>query len=137
MQGEDCGRDSLVISQCAHVCQRSVRFGPWLYIRTYHDGYHLFPTSMLYHIEDDPHEQRNLADEHPDVCRDAVYILNNWHDDMMATMPDNVDPLWTVIREGGPYHPRGRLREYCERLEQTGRAWAVPELKKRHPGEFA
>lgn len=34
-------REFLVISQCAHVCQRGVRFDDWLYIRTYHDGYHL------------------------------------------------------------------------------------------------
>lgn len=135
-QGDDCGRDSLVLSQCAHVCQRSVRFGPWLYIRTYHDGYHLFPTEMLFNVVDDPHEQHNLVLDHPHVCREAVYALNQWHDDMMATMPDAVDPLWTVVREGGPYHPKGQLRQYCERLEKTERGWAVPELKKRHPGEF-
>src|SRR5690606_27219772 len=28
--GADAGRDELVVSQCAHVCQRSVRFGKWL-----------------------------------------------------------------------------------------------------------
>jgi choline-sulfatase len=135
--GQDCGRDSLVISQCAHVCQRGVRFGPWLYMRTYHDGYHLFPKEMLFNIEEDPHEQHDLADKRPDLCREGVYILNEWHDRMMATMPDAIDPLWTVIREGGPYHARGKLARYCKRLEATERGWAVPELKKRHPCEFS
>jgi hypothetical protein len=65
----------------------------------------------------------------------AVYRLNEWHDEMMKTMPYDVDPLWTVMREGGPYHTKGRLREYCEFLEMTGRAWAIPELKRRHPRE--
>lgn len=134
-RGEDCGRDSAVISQCAHVCQRSVRFGPWLYMRTYHDGYHLFPQEMLYNIVDDPHEQHDLAEDRPELCRQGAHILAEWHDGMMATMPDAVDPLWTVMREGGPYHARNKLREYCERLEKTGRGWAVPELKRRHPGE--
>jgi choline-sulfatase len=136
--GAGSGRDSLVISQCAHVCQRSVRVGPWLYMRTYHDGFHLFPDEMLFNVEDDPHEQHNLAAERPDVCKDAVYILNQWHDDMMKTMPRgyDADPLWTVMKEGGPAHARGELRAYCERLAATGRGHAIAELERRHPREF-
>ena len=134
--GEACGRDSLVISQCAHVCQRSVRFDQWLYMRTYHDGYHLFDTEMLYNLEEDEHEQSNVAADHPDVCREAVYRLNEWHDEMMRTMPYDTDPLWTVMKEGGPYHAKGQLKSYIERLEETGRGHAVPELMKRHPREF-
>jgi len=136
MKGASCGREFLVISQCAHVCQRSVRLGPWLYVRTYHDGYHLFPDEMLFNLRQDPYEQHNVAESHPDVCKDAVYRLNQWHDAMMKSMPYDVDPLWTVIKEGGPFHARGHLRAYCERLAQTDREWAVPELKRRHPGEF-
>jgi arylsulfatase A-like enzyme len=135
-RGEACGRDFLVLSQCAHVCQRGVRVGPWMYTRTYHDGYHLFPDEMLFNMDDDPHEQRDLAAANPDVCRDARGRLSEWHEAMMQSMPYDVDPLWTVMKEGGPYHARGHLRAYCERLEQTGRAWAVPELKRRHPREF-
>ena len=134
--GAECGRDYLVLSQCAHVCQRSVRFGPWLYMRTYHDGYHLFPDEMLYNVDQDPHEERNAAPERPEECRQAVYYLTEWHDAMMKSMSYDVDPLWTVIKEGGPAHARGRLRPYCEYLEQTNRGWAIPELKRRHPGEF-
>ncbi len=133
---EDRGHDSLVLSQCAHVCQRGVRFGPYIYIRTYHDGYHLFPKEMLFNIEEDPHEENNIAENRPDLCKEAVYILNEWHDDMMATMQDAADPLWTVIREGGPFHARGHLPSYCERLKETERGWAIEELKKRHPNEF-
>ncbi len=137
-KGEDCGRQSLVISQCAHVCQRGVRFGPWLYIRTYHDGYHLFPDEMLFNIEEDPHEQHDLAGTRPDLCKEAVYILDQWHDDMMRTMLPgcDADPLWTVMKEGGPFHARGYLREYCKRLEKSGRGHAIERLKKRHPREF-
>ncbi|MBS3822239.1 MAG: hypothetical protein KGY81_10805, partial [Phycisphaerae bacterium] len=32
---------------------------------------------------------------------------------------------------------RGQLPEYCQWLEKTDRGWAVPELKRRHPQEFA
>jgi choline-sulfatase len=72
----------------------------------------------------------------PGKCMEAVYLLSKWHDGMMKSMEYNTDPLWTVIREGGPYHARGHLKEYCEHLKRTGREWAIPELKKRHPGEF-
>lgn len=135
-EGADRGRDQLVLSQCCHVCQRSVRFDRYLYMRTYHDGYHLFPDEMLFDLEKDPHEQYDIAKMFPEVCHQAVYLLNQWHDEMMRTQPDAVDPLWTVIREGGPEHARGRLPAYCERLKATGRAAAAEELKRRHPYEF-
>ncbi len=38
---------------------------------------------------------------------------------MMQTQPDNIDPLWTVMREGGPFHARGHLEAYCN-------TWSVP-----------
>jgi choline-sulfatase len=116
-----------------------VRWGRWLYMRTYHDGFHLFPKEMLYDVVGDPHEQHDVASENPALCHEAVYRLTEWHDRMMATLPApyETDPLWTVLREGGPCHARGQLARYCEYLKKTGRAWAIPELQKRHPGEFA
>ena len=136
--GEDAGHDELILSQCCHGCQRSVRWADWIYIRTYHDFYHLFPKEMLFNIKDDPHEQNNLAETHPEICREAAARYLNWHDEMMVTMPEGYyhDPMWEIIHEGGPFHARGRLPVYCERLEETGRQWAIPELKKRHPKEF-
>jgi choline-sulfatase len=47
-----------------------------------------------------------------------------------------VDPLWTVMQEGGPFHARGNLKDFVKRLEASGRGHAVPELKRRHPQEF-
>lgn len=134
--GEEVGREYLVVSQCAHVCQRSVRFGDWLYTRTYHDGYHLFDEEMLFNLKEDPFEQYNVRAENIPVCKDAVYFLNQWHDEMMFSMPFDVDPLWTVIKEGGPFHAKGHLKKYVERLEETGRGSAISELKRRHPREF-
>lgn len=139
ISGMDCGRDDLVVSQCAHVCQRGVRFGSWHYMRTYHDGYHLFPDEMLFDVEEDPHEQHDVAVKNPAVCREAAARLARWHDRMMQTMPEgySVDPMRTVLDEGGPEHAKGALAAYCKRLEATGRGWAIEELKKRHPKEFA
>jgi choline-sulfatase len=94
---------------------------------------------MLYNLAEDPHEERNVAADHPQILREGAYRLQNWHDGMMATMPEGyaVDPMRTVLAEGGPFHSRGQLRQYCAYLEQTGRGWAIPELRRRHPGEFA
>jgi len=139
LRGADCGREYLVLSQNCHVCQRSVRWGPWLYMRTYHDGYHLFPTEMLYNVADDPHEQHDLAAARPDLCAQGLRYLTEWHDRMMATMPEGYseDPMRIVLAEGGPFHARGFLKEYVKRLEATGRGHAIAELKRRHPREFA
>ncbi|MDN6162123.1 MAG: hypothetical protein L0I79_05035 [Atopostipes sp.] len=50
-EGDKNGRDYLVISQNDHVCQRSVRFEDWLYIRVYHDEIHLFDKDQLFNLE--------------------------------------------------------------------------------------
>lgn len=134
--GSSCGREELILEQCAHVCQRSVRFDDWLYIRTYHDGYHLFPAEMLFNVTDDPYELNDIATENPQLCKEAAWRLLNWHDDMMRKRRDDRDPLWTTIREGGPHHARGFLKEYMIHLEKTGRTDGFDELKRRHPGEF-
>jgi len=139
--GGDPGREDLVISQCAHVCQRSVRWDCWLYVRTYHDGFRLFPQEMLFDLEKDPHEQQDLSGQRPDLCREGAWRLGRWHDEQMQKMArsssDVTDPLWTVIQEGGPFHAiheRGRspLPAYLERLEATGRAEGAAALRKKY-----
>ena len=132
---EETRREYLVLSQCAHVCQRSVLRWPWLYMRTYHDGFHLFPDEMLFDLERDPYEDQDLAADHPETLEAARRTLADWREGLLRTSGHG-DPLDTVLEEGGPFHAKGRLREYCQRLEQTGRGWAVPELRRRHPHEF-
>jgi arylsulfatase A-like enzyme len=138
LKGTENGREHLVLSQCAHVCQRSVRWENWLYIRTYHDGYHYFPPEMLFDLATDRYEQVDLAQDLPDTCQAAVHRLAEWHDRMMAAMPAGYteDPMRIVLAEGGPTHARGKLREYCERLKATGRERFVDGLRSRHPNEF-
>ena len=130
------GRESLVLSQMAHVCQRSARFDRWLYIRSYHDGYHLFDKEMLFDLEADPYEQHDVKEQYPEVCARGAKIILDWTDEAMARVPDGIDPLWTVQLEGGPFHARGHLADYCRRLEETGRAEGAAELRRRHPSEL-
>ncbi len=143
------GRDELILSQCAHVCQRSVRFndGPhqWLYIRTYHDGLQPFRSHMLFDLATDPHELNDIADDHPNVLREATWRLMNWHDQAMATVirdcSDPVDPMYTVLHEGGPLHARAdgstqqppSFKRYLQRLVDTGRSEAAEDLRRRYP----
>ncbi|MEK3913265.1 hypothetical protein [Paenibacillus sp. FSL H7-0331] len=54
----------------------------------------------------------------------------------MKTMPFDTDPLWTVMKEGGPFHAKGYLKDYALRLEQSERGHAIEELRQRHPREF-
>jgi len=130
--GKPSGRDYLVVSQCAWSCQRAVRFGPWIMIRTYHDGFKNFPPIMLFNVEDDPHEVNNLADQRPEVVNQALAMLDEWHAEMMKSSDSGVDPLWTVVHEGGPFHVRGALENYCRRLRATGRAHHAEKLEKQH-----
>lgn len=130
------GREYLVVSQCAHVCQRAVRFENWMYIRTYHCGFHGFPKEMLFDVVEDSHEQNDVASKHPDVCDKALRYLSEWHDEQMASMPYDNDPIWTVMKEGGPYHTRGRLKSFCERLERTGRREVAKTLRERYPTQY-
>ena len=126
------GRESLVLSQCAHVCQRSARFGDWLYVRSYHDGFHLFDDEMLFNLAEDRYEQNDVKAAHPEQCMRGAKIILDWHDAMMKNSSSQVDPLWTVMREGGPMHTLGELDAYLVRLENTGRAEGAQRLREKY-----
>jgi choline-sulfatase len=146
LNGAEAGRDDLVVSQGCHVCQRSVRWDQgdkqWLYMRTYHDGFRLFPQEMLFDLAADPHEQNDLAEQQPEICREGAWRLSRWHDEQMWKMSQNasdvVDPLWTVVQEGGPFHAihtpaeRSPLPKYLKRLEETGRGDGAEALRKKY-----
>jgi arylsulfatase A-like enzyme len=133
--GRDEGRSELVITQGAWTCQRGVRWGDHLYIRTYHDGYHAYPDELLFDVVRDPHEQHDLAGSRPELILEGRQRLAAWHEDMMRRSTSGRDPLDTVMQEGGPSHTRGKLRAYLERLRATGRAAWAEQLERAHPSE--
>jgi arylsulfatase A-like enzyme len=132
--GRETGRECLVVSQGAWSCQRSVRFDDYLAIRSYHDGYHAFPEVMLFDVKDDPHEQRDLAASRSELVGRAAGTLDAWHADMLRTATHPVDPMWIVMREGGPHHCAGYLPAYLDRLCATGRENWARLLAEKHPG---
>jgi arylsulfatase A-like enzyme len=134
--GEDAGREFLVMSQGAWACQRGIRFDheerSYICLVTYHDGLKDFPPFMLFDLTSDPHETHDLAAERPDLVEKASLLLTQWLQEMMSCHPGSTDPLMTVMREGGPYHARGELPRYLERLRRTGREHHARSLEMRH-----
>ncbi len=133
---EGSGREFLVLSQMAWSCQRSIRWdndeGSWVLIRTYHAGLKDFPDVMLFDVAADPHEETDLAEQCPEVVAAGMALLEQWHAEQMACSPSPVDPLQTVLREGGPYHTRDHLKRYCEHLRATGRAHHAVRLEDEY-----
>ncbi len=134
--GLDHGRGFLITSQQAWACQRGVRFEDCLCLRTYHDGYKQLEPVMLFDLVTDPHEQHNAADERPDLVSRAMALLAEWHHEMSVSSRYDVDPMMTVLREGGSFHTRGMLPAYLERLRATGRAHHAERLAAGHPDEL-
>lgn len=129
------GRDHLVLSHGAWTAQRAVRFGRWLCVRSYFDAYHGFPPVQLFDVEADRHEQHDLAGRHPEVVADALALLGEWGADALARSATGVDPLWLVLRGGGPWHARVDLDQYLGRLRATGRGhWADAFENRRDVG---
>lgn len=129
---EDIERDHLVISQNAHVCQRSVVFGDWLYIRTIHDGYHLFDREMLFNLTNDPYEENDVKEEFPHVCNEGAKLILDWQESLMLKDPLALDPMWIVMKEGGPHHTKTDLSKYMERLRATGRKEGADRLEAKY-----
>ncbi len=133
--GEQSGRENVVLTQCAHVCQRSARFGDYIYIRTVHGGGHLFEDEMLFNVKEDPHQLHNIVRERPDLAAQGAKIILDWVDEMMKVSIYDTDPMWTVMREGGPEHARGEIGAYMKRLEGTARDYGVKALAEKYPWE--
>lgn len=131
-QGEPVGRDELVVSQGAWSAQRSVRWGQHLYCHTRHDAFHGWPEEMLFDLDTDPHEQHDLAAQQPALVAEGRDRLASWTSDQLAMGTGPVDPMDVVMAEGGPFHTRGELPAYLERLRATGRSAWADRLAARH-----
>lgn len=131
-QGDQSSRPYVILSQNAWSCQRSVRFDQYVCIRTYHDGLKEFEPIMLFDLDTDPHEQNNLAAAHPEIVNQAMAYLADWEQEMRLQSPSGVDPMMTVLKEGGPFHTRGQVSGYIERLEQMGAHEQAERLRQKH-----
>jgi hypothetical protein len=119
--------------------QRGIRFDDegesFICLRTYHDGHKNMEPVMLFNLTDDPYEQVNIAGERPELVDKAMGMLAEWQHEMMLRSETNIDPLMTVLREGGPSHTRYQLPAYLARLRATGRGHHADRLAELHPDE--
>jgi len=70
----------------------SMRQGPWKLIEFFEDN-HL----ELYHLEEDPGESRNLAEEKPDRARKMHQRLQEWRESVHALVP-RPNPRWEAMK---------------------------------------
>lgn len=131
--GQSKKREAVVLTQCAHVCQRSVRFDHYIYIRTYHGGLHLFPEEMLFDLDNDKHQTQNIAESNPELCGRGARYLEKWVADMMRSSDYAADPLWVVMKEGGPFHAKGQKKYYTDSLREQGREADAAAIEKLYP----
>ncbi len=128
------GRDHLVLTQGAWTAQRGVRAGRHLYLHTRHDGYHTaWPDEMLFDVAVDPHEQEDLALRDPTTTTTMRHTLDTWIASQLDRSFVTEDPLTTILDEGGPFHIRGHLPAYLDRLRDTGRGQWIETILQRHP----
>lgn len=92
------------------------------------------PASFGNPFASDPRELDDLASSMPELVGAGLARLDRWAADEMARSKRSVDPVWIVMREGGPYHARytsPAFSQYLERLRATGRAEFAAELERR------
>lgn len=132
LQGGSSGRENLVVSQAAWSCQRSVVFGDHLLMRTYHPGLKNLPDTALFNWRQDPHQTTDLSRENRALVAAGNAYLARWLDHHLAQSPTGEDPMDGVIREGGPFHTRGRLEEYLRYYRANGRADIAESMRADH-----
>ncbi|MCG6155662.1 sulfatase [Rubinisphaera margarita] len=82
VEREEC-RDPLFRTRPCSV----VRYGPWKLHQYFEDG-----GIELYNLLDDPGEQHNLAETHPDQKRELLYQLTAWQQEIDAPIPQTPNP---------------------------------------------
>jgi len=134
-----------VTSNGSHTLQRGVRWDDWLLLETYHDGYNeRLDRELLFDIERDPHEIKDLSSEFQDTVNSGRSILQWWHAERMREAargqhggvpgaPHGVtDPFWELLREGEPFHAPDS-ETYVQRLLDTGRETAAERMTAQSP----
>lgn len=85
------------------------------------EGFEGSPDLELYHLEDDPKQQHNLAAEKPELVARLKAAYVEWFEDVSSTRPDNYAPPRIVI--GTDHEPESVLTRQDWRHE-SGRPWS-------------
>ena len=72
------GPEYLHLTECTWMRKRAVRTRQWKLIRALEPDFHALPPVQLFDLAVDPCEQRNLADDRPDVVRELTARIEEW-----------------------------------------------------------
>lgn len=118
--------DPLVWSHGLHTRQRAVYDGRWLYVRTYEPGWHTYAPQMLFDLKTDPHEQNDVANQHPQRIEKMQAILHDWElSHVRAT--SQPDPM--RLAQSQPPKPPAAIAGVLQRLEAAGRTDDAQHLR--------
>jgi len=92
-------RDYVVFEHGLFVAQRAIRTDRWKLLRTYHPGIwpERFSDVALYDLEEDPWEQENVADDHPELVTKLRGKMTEWVEDHVGR---EGDPLMSAAING-------------------------------------
>ncbi|GAA0663608.1 sulfatase [Natronoarchaeum mannanilyticum] len=83
-------REFVVVDHGLYTAQRAVRTERWKLVRTYHPGQWAdrLPEVALYDVIDDPWEQDDISDEHPDVVDELAETMAVWAEEHVGREED-------------------------------------------------
>jgi len=121
-----------------YTLTRTVRTPDWLMMRVLHPGLYPYDKPVFLHdMRTDPKQTTNVAADRPDVVGELAALMEQWRQEHIQK-GGGPDPMEQMVPQGPflYYAPE----QMFERLERTGRAERVPELKARlnryHPGRY-
>ncbi len=100
MRGETTThRDAVMLSEATWQASRAIRTPEWKYIKYLQSTIYGRDGVELYNVIDDPHEQHNVAEQHPEVVAELGDRLTHW---VSAQLGGRPDPMLQVIDAGLP-----------------------------------
>ena len=79
VRGETASFESeFYITECTWMRKHGWRTPQWKLIVALEPDFHFMPPVELYNLVEDPHEDRNLADQHPDVVKALRARMDAW-----------------------------------------------------------
>ena len=129
LQGQEFyGRDYLVCTHGIFSFSRSVVTKDWLYIRIIHPGLFEFPPEMLHSRSDDPHFEKNVVNQRPEVKEGMVVRLNDWWY-ATAGRTGFSDPLLDTLSVGPFLY--GKVEPYVQHLKEKGETAKLEKLQRQ------
>jgi arylsulfatase A-like enzyme/multidrug efflux pump subunit AcrA (membrane-fusion protein) len=92
-------REAIMLSEATWQAGRGVRTEEWKFIKYLQSTIYGRDGVELYHLADDPDEQCNVADRHPEVVEHLSSRLQHW---VSAQLGGRPDPMLSVIDAGLP-----------------------------------